>query len=314
MRLPVLPLRETVMFPGVTSPIGAGRPPTLRAIEAALKHEDKLIFAVAQRENVDQAQAEILYTTGTVARVGQVQRGLGGIQILLHGEYRAAVLQYSEGEGFLEAVVQEAPDLPPLDADDAAFVALHREVRERASELALKMGLPQEVVEQVLEGVEDAGRFADLVAGYIDITAPERQALLETRGVEERLRRVLIHVQRQLDLVEAQEEIKSKVQEEIGERQREMFLREQMKAIRKELGDDDAAAEVEELRERVLKLDLPQGVREEVNRAATRWSRRSSAPTSRRSSSCRGTSAARIISTCMKRSASSTRITTASGM
>jgi ATP-dependent Lon protease len=261
------------MFPGVTSPIGAGRPPTLRAIEAALKHEDKLIFAVAQRENVDQAQAEILYTTGTVARVGQVQRGLGGIQILLHGEYRAAVLQYSEGEGFLEAVVQEAPDLPPLDADDAAFVALHREVRERASELALKMGLPQEVVEQVLEGVEDAGRFADLVAGYIDITAPERQALLETRGVEERLRRVLIHVQRQLDLVEAQEEIKSKVQEEIGERQREMFLREQMKAIRKELGDDDAAAEVEELRERVLKLDLPEGVREEVNRELRRLER-----------------------------------------
>ena len=273
MRLPVLPLRETVMFPGVTSPIGAGRPPTLRAIEAAIKHEDKLIFAVAQRENVDQAQPEILYTTGTVARVGQVQRGLGGIQILLHGEYRAAVLQYSEGDGFLEAVVQEAPDLPPLDAEDAAFVALHREVRERASELALKMGLPQEVVEQVLEGVEDAGRFADLVAGYIDITAPERQALLETRGVEERLRRVLIHVQRQLDLVEAQEEIKSKVQEEIGERQREMFLREQLKAIRKELGDDDAAAEVEELRERVLKLDLPEGVREEVNRELRRLER-----------------------------------------
>ena len=273
MRLPVLPLRETVMFPGVTSPIGAGRPPTLRAIEAAIKHEDKLIFAVAQRENVDQAQPEILYTTGTVAHVGQVQRGLGGIQILLHGEYRAAVLQYSEGEGYLEAVVQEAPDLPPLDAEDAGFVALHREVRERASELALKMGLPQEVVEQVLEGVEDAGRFADLVAGYIDITAPERQALLETRGVEERLRRVLIHVQRQLDLVEAQEEIKSKVQEEIGERQREMFLREQLKAIRKELGDDDAAAEVEELRERVLKLDLPEGVREEVNRELRRLER-----------------------------------------
>jgi ATP-dependent Lon protease len=261
------------MFPGVTSPIGAGRPPTLRAIEAALKTEEKLIFAVAQRENVDQAQPEILYTTGTVARVGQVQRGLGGIQILLHGEYRATVLHYSEGEGYLEAVVQEAPDLPPLDAEDAAFVALHREVRERASELALKLGLPQEVVEQVLEGVEDAGRFADLVAGYIEISPPERQALLETRGVEERLRRVLIHVQRQLEVVEAQEDIKSKVQEEIGERQREMFLREQMKAIRKELGDDDAAAEVDELRERLQKLELPEGVRVEVDRELRRLER-----------------------------------------
>ncbi len=273
LRLPVLPLRETVMFPGVTTPIGAGRPATLRAIEASMKREDKLIFAVAQRENVDQATPEVLYTTGTVARVGQVQRGLGGIQLLLHGEYRAAVLQYSDAEGFIEAVVQEAPDLPPLDAEDAAFVALHREVRERATDLGLKMGLPQEVVEQVLEGVEDAGRFADLVAGYIDITPQERQALLETRGVEERLRRVLIHVQRQLELVEAQEDIKSKVQEEIGERQREMFLREQLKAIRKELGDEDAGAEVEELRERIQKLTLPEGVREEVERELRRLER-----------------------------------------
>jgi ATP-dependent Lon protease len=276
LRLPVLPLRETVMFPGVTAPIGAGRPPTLRAIEAALRRDDKQIFAVAQRDNVEHAEPEVLYTTGTVARVGQVQRGLGGIQLLLHGEYRATVLQYSQAEsGFVEAVVQEAPDLPPLDAEDAAFVALHKEVRERAAELGLKMGLPQEVVQQVLEGVEEPGGFGDLVAGYIDITPAERQALLETRGVEERLRRVLIHVQRQLALAEAQEEIKSKVQEEIGERQREMFLREQLKAIRKELGDDDAGQEVEELRERILKLDLPEGVREEIERELRRLERSS---------------------------------------
>jgi ATP-dependent Lon protease len=274
MRLPVLPLRETVMFPGVTAPIGAGRAPTLRAIEAALKGEEKLIFAVAQRENVDHAQPEVLYTTGTVARVGQVQRGLGGIQLLLHGDYRATVLQYSETEsGFFEAVVQEAPDLPPLDSEDAAFVALHKEVRERAAELGLKMGLPEEVVSQVLEGVEEPGQFADLVAGYIDITPAERQALLETRGTEERLRRVLIHVQRQLSLAEAQEDIKSKVQEEIGERQREMFLREQLKAIRKELGDDDAGQEIEELRERITRLDLSEEVREEVERELRRLER-----------------------------------------
>jgi ATP-dependent Lon protease len=272
MRLPVLPLRETVMFPGVTAPIGAGRPGTLRAIEAALKQEEHLIFAVAQLENVERAQPEVLYTTGTVARIGQVQRGIGGIQLLLAGEYRATVLQYSESEGYIEAVVQEAPDLPPLDPEDAAFVALHKEVRERAAELGVKTGLPQEVVEQVLEGVEDPGRFADLVAGYIDILAAERQALLETRGVEERLRRVLIHVQRQLELAEAQEEIKSKVQEEIGERQREMFLREQMKAIQKELGDDDSA-EVDELRERLSKLELPEEARKEVDRELRRLER-----------------------------------------
>ncbi|NIM48844.1 MAG: endopeptidase La [Gemmatimonadales bacterium] len=272
MRLPVLPLRETVMFPGVTAPIGAGRPGTLRAIEASLRKDDHLIFAVAQRENVEDAQPEVLYTTGTVARIGQVQRGLGGIQLLLHGEYRAMVLQYSDVDGHIEAVVQEAPDLPPLNAEDAAFVALHKEVRERAAELGIKTGLAQEVVQQVLDGVEEPGRFADLVAGYIDISPAERQALLETRGVEERLRRVLIHVQRQLELAEAQEEIKSKVQEEIGERQREMFLREQLKAIQKELGDDDTQ-EADELRERIEKLELPVEARKEVDRELRRLQR-----------------------------------------
>ncbi len=272
MRVPVLPLRETVMFPGVTAPIGAGRPGTLRAIEAALREEEHLIFAVAQRQNVDNAQPEVLYTTGTLARIGQVQRGIGGVQLLLQGEYRATVLQFSQAEGYIEAVIQEAPDLPPLDPEDAAFVALHKEVRERAAELGVKTGLPQDVVQQVLEGVEDAGKFADLVAGYMDISAAERQALLETRGVEERLRRVLIHVQRQLELADAQEEIKSKVQEEIGERQREMFLREQMKAIQKELGDDDSQ-EVDELRERILKLELPEEARKEVDRELRRLER-----------------------------------------
>src|SRR6187549_3103466 len=96
LTLPVLPLREMVLFPGVTAPIGAGRPGTLRAIEAALKSEDRLIFAVTQRETGDAVQPESLYTTGTIARIGQLQRGLGGMQLLLHGEHRATVLHYQQ--------------------------------------------------------------------------------------------------------------------------------------------------------------------------------------------------------------------------
>ena len=273
MRLPVLPLRETVLFPGVTAPIGAGRPGTLRAIEASVETEEKLVFAVGQRENVEKAQPEVLYTTGVVGRIGQVQRGLGGVQLLLSGEYRATVLQYNETDGYIEAVVQEATDLPPLDSDDAAFVALYKEIRERASELGIKTGLPQEVVKQVLEGVEDPGRFADLVAGHLDIAPADRQALLETRGIEERLRRVLTHVQRQLELLDAQEDIKSKVQEELGDRQREMYLREQMRAIREELGEGDDTGDLEELKEQLVKLDLPEEARREVDKEVRRLER-----------------------------------------
>jgi ATP-dependent Lon protease len=275
MTLPVLPLREAVLFPGVSTPIGAGRPATLRAIEAALKQDQRLIFAVAQKDNTDQVTPGVLYTTGTIARIGQVQRGLAGVQLILHGETRATAIHYTETSGHLEAAVRELADLPPLNVDDAAFLALHREARQRAAELGEKSGLPEDVVKQVLEGVPDPGRLADLVAGHLDIKPLERQQLLEMLPVEDRLRRVLVHVQRQIAVLDAQDDIKSQVQEELGERQREMLLREQMKAIRKELGEDDEGTEVEELRKRLAALDLPEAARKEVDRELSRLERAS---------------------------------------
>src|SRR5438045_9515410 len=163
-------------------------------------------------------------------------------------------------------MVREVEDLPALNPADPGCAGLHREARERAAELGQKSGLPDDVVRQVLEGVAEPGRLADLVAGYLEIPPAERQGLLETLSVEERLRRVLIHVQRQIGVLDAQEHIKSQVQEELGERQREMFLREQMKAIRKELGEGDEGTEVEELRKRFGALDVPEAAQKEVDR------------------------------------------------
>ena len=270
--LPVLPLRGTVIFPGLTAPIAAGRPGTLRAIEAALK-SDRLVFAVAQRDNTDEPTPDILYSMGVIARIGQIQRGLGGVQLLLQGEQRSTALQYSTSEGYLTAIVMPTEEMTPLNDNDPAFEALHKEIRERAAELGERRGLPEEVVHQVLDSVTEPGKFADLVAGYIELPVAEKQGLLETLSVEERLRRVLVHVQRQIGLLEAQEEIKSQVQEELGERQREMYLREQLKAIQKELGDDDQAKEVSELREKLMKLALPKDARAEVERELGRLER-----------------------------------------
>ena len=270
--LPVLPLRGTVIFPGLTAPIAAGRPGTLRAIESALKGE-RLVFAVAQKDNADEPSQDNLYSVGVIARIGQIQRGLGGVQLLLQGEQRATALQFAPGDGFLNAVVMPVEELSPLNEEDAAFTALHKETRERAAELGERRGLPEEVVHQVLDSVTEPGKFADLVAGYIDLPVPEKQGLLETLSVEERMRRVLVHVQRQIGMLEAQEEIKSQVQEELGERQREMYLREQLKAIQKELGDDDQSREVAELREKLTKLELPKEARAEVERELGRLER-----------------------------------------
>jgi ATP-dependent Lon protease len=271
--LPVLPLRDYVLFPGVTAPINAGKPGTLKAIEAALNTPERLVFAVSQREDAQQATPEVLHTIGTVARIGQVQRGLAGVQLLLHGEHRGIAMKVTEKDGYLIAVLREAEEMNPLNPQDPAFLALFRELRERAAELGTKAGLPEEVVHQVIEGVEEPGRLADLVAGYTDLNKAQRQSLLETLSIEERMRRVLIHVQRQLSVLEAQEDIKTRVQEELGDRQREIFLREQLKAIQKELGEGEGGNDIEELQEKLAKLDLPEEVRKEVDRELGRLGR-----------------------------------------
>ncbi|HVM43259.1 MAG TPA: endopeptidase La, partial [Gemmatimonadales bacterium] len=275
LTLPLLPLRDMVLFPGVTSSISAGRAGTLKAIEAALKSERRLIFAVAQRENVEQVTPENLYSVGTVARIGQMQRGLAGVQLLLQGEFRASAIHLAEREGYLEVVIREAEDQSPLDPNEPAFLALYKEARERAGELGQKSGLPEEMVQSVLSSVTDPGRFSDMVAGYLDAKTPERQALLEMLGVEERLRRVLILMQRQIGVLDAQEDIKSQVQEELGERQREMYLREQMKAIRHELGDSEDDRDFAALRDKLKQLHLPEAAQKEVDRELGRLERAS---------------------------------------
>ena len=238
--LPVLPLREVVLFPGVTAPIGAGRPGTLRAIEAALTTPDKLVFAVSQRENVEQVNAEGLYTIGTIARIGQMQRGLAGMQLLLHGE-RRGIAMHVRREGRLPRRRSSATPRRwrrSTRRTRRSWRSTARRARAPPS-WARSRACPRRSCSRCSPASHEPGRFADLVAGYIDIAPPQRQALLETLSVEERLRRVLVHVQRQIGVLDAQEDIKSQVQEELGERQREMFLREQLKAIRKELGEDD---------------------------------------------------------------------------
>src|SRR5256714_1557713 len=173
LTLRLLPLGEIVLFPGVSTPIGAGRPTTLRAIEAALKGDSRQIFAVSQRENVDHVTPAVLYTTGTIAKISQIQRGLGGVQLLLHGEKRGVALHYVENQGHLEAVVREVEDLPPLRPDDAAFVALHREARERAAELGLPEAAQKEV-DRELARLERAARDsmeAQVIRTYLETVA-----------------------------------------------------------------------------------------------------------------------------------------------
>ncbi len=270
--LPILPMRNGVLFPGVSLPITAARPQSLRAIEAALRDPEHRVFVVAQRENQDEVHPDGLYTTGVIATLSSMQRGPGGVRVALEGVERAISMRVVATDGYLVATVVPVAERAPLDPRDASFVALHREVRARAAELATKRGLPDEAVDQLLKQIPDPGRLADLVAGYLEVSVAEHQVLLEAIEIEDRLRKVLIHVQRQIDVLAAQEDIQSKVKEELGGRQRDHYLREQMRAIQKELGEGDEAADeaMKELKTKLDALPLPDEARKEVKRE---WSR-----------------------------------------
>ena len=271
--LPVLPLRDTVVYPGVAVPISAGRPGTVEAVQEALDG-DRRLFAIAQNQNQDDPDPQILYAVGTMVRIIQTHRVRGGIQLLVQGEARARAVAYvDDGEAMLRATVVPLERENLADPDDPAIKALDAELRERAAELATRRGATAENLNQLIQGVDDPGAFADLVAFQLDLPTFEKQSLLETLDDQERMNAALVAVERELVRIDAQEDIQAKVQEELGERQREMLLREQMKQIRKELGEEGDRDDVEELRDRIAKLELSETARNEVERELRRLDR-----------------------------------------
>lgn len=273
--LPVLPLRDTVVYPGVAVPISAGRPGTVEAVQEALDG-DRRMFAVAQRENVDDAAPEYLYSVGTVVRIIQTHRVRGGVQLLVQGEGRARALSYEqEGQSMLNAVLLKMDTVEPRNSEDPAFQALDQELRDRAAELGTRRGVPAEALNQLIQGVEESGPFADLVAFYLELETSDKQGFLELLDDEERMRACLLAVERELARIDAQEDIQAKVQSELGERQREMLLREQLKAIQKELGEEEERDDIEEMQKRIEELELSEEQRSEVDRELRRLERTS---------------------------------------
>jgi ATP-dependent Lon protease len=275
LSLPVIPLRDTVLFPAVAAPITAGRLKTLRAVEAALRAEgtDKQVFAVAQRDGAEDPNAEGLYAVGVIARVAQVQRFGQGLQLVLGCDARATALRYSEHDGVIFAAAAPLADLPPRPDDAATLVTLSRQVREQAMEYGRRRGAPEDVLKQLIGSIDEPGALVGHIAFYLDLQTPEKQALLETLSVEQQLRLLGGHLVRHIGIAETQEKIRVSVQEEIGERQRELYLREQLKAIQKELGEEDDGDTVRRVESRIAKAGLPAEALGEVRRDLGRLKR-----------------------------------------
>jgi ATP-dependent Lon protease len=247
----------------------------VEAVQEALDG-DRRLFAVAQKENVDDPAPDVLYRVGTVVKIIQTHRARGGMHLLVQGEERAQAVSYeAEGEGMLRAVLLKMERQVSQNPEDPVFQALNHELRERATELGTRKGVPADALTHLIHDVDEPGAFADLVSFYLEIETEDKQALLEMLDDEQRMRGALVAVERALARLDAQEEIQARVQEELGERQREMLLREQLKQIQRELGDEDERDDVEELRERVGALKLEEEQEAEVERELKRLERTS---------------------------------------
>jgi len=269
--IPVMPMRHAVVYPGIPTPLGVSRALSQRAIEAAQRNRG-FLFAVTQRTPVADPTLDDLHRVGVVVRLLEVKAGEGDWEVLLQGVTRARVTSYHNEADHMVAVVEPMFDTLPDDPSDPTFVAVDRELRDRLRALGQIRGVPAAVLGEVLNTLADPGTLADFVASYIDLPTTAKQALLETSSVTERMNEALLQLQRQIEVERARDEIRGRVSEELTSRQRELYLREQLKVIRRELGDEDDG-DVDALVARLEALELPERVRPEVSRECRRLRR-----------------------------------------
>ncbi|HEY8378009.1 MAG TPA: endopeptidase La, partial [Nannocystis sp.] len=254
----LLPLRNSVLFPGSIIPIDVGRPKSVRLIEEAIANERPIIGIVTQREaRVEEPLENDLHTVGCAARILKVIKlAKDNYSVILQGVMRISIERIVATEPFLKARVSELPD---TDADDVEAVALVQSIKETAKRLiALVPELPREAA-ALLDSVSDPSQVADLVISNLDIEAGEKQEVLAASNVRERLRKVLMLLTRQLEILKVRERINSQVQEEMGHSQREYVLRQQLKAIKGELGEiDDESGDIEEFQKKIAEAKMPE--------------------------------------------------------
>ncbi len=271
--VPVCPVRGSVLYPTMVMPIDAGRPISIKAINAALDRDRTIVIVSQKDREVEEPTPEDLYQTGTACNIMRMKKNPDGtIQMLVRAFARVKIHEYQHEDGLIEAEVS-AIDVP--DGDEVELVATFRELREKFKDLVESgsRSVQSEVAQFVLN-LEDPGQFADYVAYHLDFKLADKQAVLESPTVTDRLRKVLILIDTEIELQETQRRLQREVKDEIDRNQREFFLREQIKALQKELsGSDDEEDEVEAFREKLEALDLPEVVMKEAQRELNRLAR-----------------------------------------
>ncbi len=268
--LPVLPLRHSVFFPQQATPLSVGREGSVRAVEEALRGEG-LIIVVAQTDGaVDEPTEKDLHWTGTVARVLKVFTLADGTRsVLTEGMGRGRLLSILQSEPFLRAVVQDVPEEPATGVEAEAIATSLKGLFKRAAELS--PNLTGEQVSMILT-VEEPAAIADMITSMLPVGPDEKQQILEAFNVDDRLQKVMLMLTKLVQRLELGSKIQSEVQDGITKSQREYVLREQLKAIRKELGEDEGNVEQSELRKKIDEAGLPEEARKAAEREYKRLS------------------------------------------
>jgi ATP-dependent Lon protease len=266
--LAILPLREAVLFPQAVIPLAVARPSSVRAVDEAVLGS-RLIGALTQRDGAQEAPApQDLHSIGTVATIHRMlKQSDGTIRLVVQGLERFRVVEFTQTTPHLRARIERVPDIMPA-ADDVEAQALERQARTLFDRIVeLSPALSDELL-PLIAGAGDAGRMIDLIAAVLpSLTPVERQTLLETPDVKARLATLVASLTKEAEVLELGSKIHSQIQSEMTKTQREYYLREQLKAIQKELGEgDERSQELTELREKIESV----GMSEEAHREALR--------------------------------------------
>ena len=270
--LPILPLRNTVVFPQQIIPISVGREKSIKLIEEALS-DNKLITLVAQRDGkVEDPRPEDLFRWGTVTSVMKVFKMPDGTQsVMVQGLSRAQVLDYTQIDPFFKALVQPQPEKKVAGVSIEALIgnirSLFEKIVGRASYLT-----PEHVI--LIANTEDPGRLADVIIWNLTISTAEKQSVLELIDIKDRLEKLNYILTKELQILELGSKIQTEVQGEINKTQREYYLREQLKAIQKELGEEDErTVEINELRKKIKDAKMPKETTEVAEKELDRLSK-----------------------------------------
>jgi ATP-dependent Lon protease len=259
---PVLPLRDIVVFPHMIVPLFVGREKSIKALEEVMRSDTFILLATQKNASDDDPATDAIFSVGTLASVLQLLKLPDGtVKVLVEGAARAQVKQYTDREEYFEA---EATVIGDSSGDQVEAEALARSVvNEFEGYVKLNKKVSPEVV-GVVQQIEDYAKLADTVASHLAVKIPDKQLILETPSVTERLEKVLGLMESEISVLQVEKRIRTRVKRQMEKTQREYYLNEQMKAIQKELGDEDGKDELAELEEKIKRTKLSKEAREKA--------------------------------------------------